>query len=302
MSKRLRAIMAAALSAALVASLCLVGCASSDYEPELKSPTVNPPTIGQTGKLRVGVNTAKSPLAGMGNNKIIGIDVDIAAAIADELGLAVEVIDVGADAEKSITEGKVDIVMGLDSSDTSIGLWLSPEYLPTGVAIFAMTDKNANIPTVESAPKITAQTSSKSAWAVTNEFGADSLISANDLTAALNNLKSGSADYLASDAVIGMYAANRQGMDVEIVAVMDTASGYCVGVSQDNTQLQTTISGTLTTLMNNGTIDVIEKKWLGNTLDLTNTPKTAGVKASSDKAENKEEADAESQEEDGASA
>ena len=86
---RKRSFVAVAFAALLAVGLFgLAGCTGSGtYQPELKSAEVAPPVIGEEGTLRVGVNTENPPLAGMGSGKIIGIDVDIAAALADELGL-----------------------------------------------------------------------------------------------------------------------------------------------------------------------------------------------------------------------
>ncbi len=96
---RKRSFVAVAFAALLAVGLFgLAGCTGSGtYQPELKSAEVAPPVIGEEGTLRVGVNTENPPLAGMGSGKIIGIDVDIAAALADELGLKLSVVDVGSD-------------------------------------------------------------------------------------------------------------------------------------------------------------------------------------------------------------
>lgn len=267
MLKRLRAIAAIGFSALLATSL--FGCSSSEeYAPELASPQVSAPTIGEDGVLRIGVNTDRSPLAGMGSEQIIGIDVDIAAAMADELGLKLEVVDVGTDAEKSITDGKVDLVLDIDSSETHSGFWTSEDYIPTGVALFALDSGNGTPPETVSDKSIAAQVSSKSAWAVTNAFGTDALSSTTDLASAFSDLSKGSIDYVAADVIIGLYAANRQGMDVKIVALLGAPTGYCAGVAQGNTELQTIIKDTLNRLKSNGTIEVIEKKWLGCAIDL----------------------------------
>lgn len=253
--------------------LVLGGCSSSsNYQPESKEPTVSTPTIGQSGTLRVGVNTDKSPLAGMGKEKIIGMDVDIAAAIADELGLKVSIVDVGSDPEAALSEGKVDIVMGIDSSDAISEFWLSDEYLPTGVALFALTSNGTSVPTTVADSSVAAQISSKSAWAVSNAFGEDALASTADLSTAFTQLESGKVKYVASDAIIGLYAAHREGLDTTIVSLLSKPSGYCVGVASSNTQLQTTVADVLDKLTSEGVVGVIEGKWLGQSLDLAPIP------------------------------
>lgn len=268
--KRMRLILS--LAAMLAFVLCLAGCQSEDYTPKLGNAKITPPAIGEADTLRAGVNTSKSPLAGMGNSKIIGIDVDIAAAMADELGLKLSVVDVGTTPEKALEDGTVDIVMGCDDSETINGVWMSKSYLPTGVAVFALKNANASAPTAGDGKKIAAQVSSKSAWAVTNAFGDEALVSADDLSSAISQLTSGQVDYLASDAVIGMYAASRAGADLEIVTLIDSASGYCVGVKDSDTELKTSIADVLSTLISNGTIGVIEEKWLGSKIDLSSVP------------------------------
>lgn len=272
MMKKMARVCAAALAAAL--AFALGGCSSQEeYVPPLGDPQVSPPAIGQEGVLRVGVNTEKSPLAGRGSEKIIGIDVDIAAALADQLGLKVQIEDIGTDADKALEEGSVDIVMGQETVEEDDAIWHSPQYLPTGVVLFAKEGSNAAVPTGAVTPKIAAQISSKSAWAVTNAFGEDALVSTNDLATAFSDLSKGNVDFVASDAVIGMYAANLQDVPVEIACLLDTASGYCVGVKKNDTELQKAIQGALEAITGNGVVGVIEDKWLGGSISLEGVQK-----------------------------
>ena len=267
-----RGLLAIFASLIVAVSVILSGCTSASA-PVLKSATINTPTIKESGILKVGVNTSLSPLAGMGNNKIIGIDVDIAGSIADELGLKLQIVDTGSTPGKSIQNGEVDIALGVDKSDVPSGTKLSEEYLQTGTCLFALSSKAGSIPSVDSSPKIAAQTSSKSAWAVTNIYGRDSLTSSADMSAVFQSLTSGTVDYVAADAIIGKYANNRNNSNAQIIALLESASGYCCAVSETNTDLNTTISQTIKTLKDKGIIDTIVKKWLGDKIDLSNIMK-----------------------------
>ena len=106
--KRMKALVCCAAAACL--AMVLAGCSSQQsYTPPEKSATVSSPTIGKSGTLRVGVNAGSPPLAGSpsSSSKIVGIDVDVAAALADhqkqpparvvillvELEMLVQVID-----------------------------------------------------------------------------------------------------------------------------------------------------------------------------------------------------------------
>ena len=274
--KRMKALVCCAAAACL--AMVPAGCSSQQsYTPPEKSATVSSPAIGKSGTLRVGVNAGSPPLAGSpsSSSKIVGIDVDVAAALADQLGLKLEIVDVGTDPEAALKEGKVDVAMGI-GSEIEVSFWRSPAYLPKGVALFS-TPANATVPTKASSPKIAAQVSSTSSWQVTNEFGQDALVSENDLKSAFAALADGSAQYVAADAVIGMYAAHSGGYDAQIVALMQQPGGYCVGVLEANTELQAAVKDALAALSDGGIVSVIEKKWLGTDIDASSLPLTTGA-------------------------
>ena len=268
------------LSLCVAFALCfmLAGCAADKepYEPASKAAAAATPVIGEDGVLRVGVNTGNPPLAGLGSEKIIGIDVDIAAAIADELGLKLSVVDVGSDPGSALAAGTIDIAMGIDATEADGTFWLTDSYLPTAVAVFAASS-GAAVPISGDGSTFAAQVSSKSAWAVGNEFGLDALNSTATLPDAFSALKAGEVTYAASDAIIGLYASYGEGIQASIVALLTEPSGYAVGVSASNSELQALIGQTVATLSRNGVIDVIEKKWLGTAVDLSSVPMTAGV-------------------------
>lgn len=278
--------LAFSLSVAFVMSILLVmslsGCSTTaDSAPTLGEAKLSSPTIKENGTLKVGVNTSQSPLAGMGNSKIIGIDVDIAAALADSLGLKLQIIDTGSTPSKSLTNGDVDIVFGIEKSDAPSGVKLTDPYIPTAVAYYKKANSSPVSLTGEATPKIAAQGSSKSAWAATNAFGTSAVTSTTDLASAFQSLANGSVDYVASDAVIGMYAANKAGVKVEIAGIADAASGYCVGISDKNTALISEISTALKNLVDNGTVATIERKWMGDEVSLTGV-QTVQKKSSGD--------------------
>ena len=177
--KRFAACCAAAVCCAAMLLLA-TGCQQQQesYTPPEATPSVSKPVIAQEGVLRVGVNANNAPLAGQpsSSTKIVGID--MAAALADQLGLKLEVVDVSTDAAGALTSGKVDVVMGVNKSD-SPSFWTSDTYLPTAVALFAQSS-NSTVPANSASTKIAAQVSSNSAWAVTNEFDNSTITTTED--------------------------------------------------------------------------------------------------------------------------
>ena len=271
--------MAVAVAAdALCALLAMAGCTAGEkYTPQSKDAVVSTPVIGQEGVLRVGVNTGNPPLAGQ-TSEIVGIDVDVASALADEMGLKVEIVDVGTEAVDSLEKGTVDVVLGVASSTSDKKMWKSSTYLPTAVALFA-TSADAGMPTKGDGKKIASQASSMSAYASTEAFGKAAVRSSADLQSAFNELSAGSVDYVAADAVIGHYAANTSGLDVTVVGLVDKAAGYSAGVLATNKDLCSQVKSNLKALNDGGVIAAIEKKWLGSALDLSQLQVASADKA-----------------------
>lgn len=265
----------------LAALGALAGCAQQQtYTPPENSPVINTPSLIKEGVLTVGVDTSNAPLAGTASSsgKIVGIDVDVASALADELGLKVEFVDVGSDGASALSDGKVDVVMGVNKSTEDGSFWVSDEYLPTSIALFS-SSSSTQVPSSSSSSKFGAQASSTSSWAVTNQFENATLDTSGDLNSVFAGLSKGSVDYVAADVVKGMYSASRQDMSVSIVALMQSVSGYGVGVSDSKTELKQAISDALSTITSNGVVDVIECKWLGADLDLSSVPMTDAASA-----------------------
>ena len=264
--------MVGALVCVIVASLsvALVGCQSEEYKPKGKSQAVSSAALGTDGTLRVGVNASSAPLAGQtsSSSQIVGIDVDVAAYIADQLGCQVAIVDVGNDPESALSDGRVDVVLGVDASNEDAGYWKSATYLETGVALFG-TESESAVPTTDSKPKIAAQASSKSSWRVTNLFGEDSLVVQSDLKSAFEALAKGSARYVAADAVIGTYVSHTNDYGAKIIALLQDPSGYCAAVSEKNTELQGAVSSAIDKMVKGGIMDIIESKWLGAPIDVS---------------------------------
>lgn len=267
------AVVVVALAAASVL-FAFSGCSSSQesYTPPESTPLVSKPTISQDGTLRVGVNAedGNAPLAGTtGKQKTVGIDVDVASALADELGLKVEIVNIGSNASSSLASGDVDVVMGVSKSDGSATYWTSDAYLPTSTALFSLSSTAASAPANDASTTIAVQVQTNSAWAVANEYDAATVTNTESLKAAFDALQSGQVKYVAADAVSGTYLCNNSGISAKPVALLQSASGYAVGVLDGNTKLKQVVSTAISNINSNGMGAIIQKKWLGDELDLS---------------------------------
>lgn len=98
--------------------------------------------------------------------------------------------------------------MGVESQNSAY--WLSDAYMTSAVALFS-TDKNAKAPTEAGSFKIAAQSSSMSAWEVTDTYGESVLSSSPDLQTAFTSLQNKSVNFVAADSTIGAYVAHSSG-------------------------------------------------------------------------------------------
>lgn len=311
MRRKFFALAIATATVALAFALC--GCSlletPESYTPTKKDPTVASPVIGQDGVLRVGVNSSNAPFSAQVSGSIVGIDIDVAAALADEMGLTLQIVDVGADPEGALAAGTVDIIMNVDTTDTTTTCWTSSPYLQTSVALFA-ADPHAPLPfsasgqaaeneaageedadeaaadegseeATEAAAttKVAAQASSMSAWEVTNQYGEEALQTVDDLKSAFNDLSAGKVSYVAADAIIGSYVAHSRSADASIIGIMEVASGYCVGCSTENADLQAAVTAALDSMNRSGIVRVIERKWLGSAIDIKSYAMTDAASA-----------------------
>lgn len=271
-------VLVATLVVALSMAVALVGCSSGTYTPQTKDQAVSNSALKSSGTLRVGVNASNAPYAAESSGSIVGIDVDIAAAIADEMGLKLELVDVGSSVDSAFTKDNVDIVMGVSKSSSAY--WTSDSYMSSAVALFSLT-QNATAPTSSGAFSVAAQSSFMSAWEVSDHYGESCLRNTTDLQSAFESLQTGSVNYVAADSTIGEYVVHSSTVQAYPVALLQDPSSYSVAATTTNTALQQAVSEALSSLKSGGIINVIQKKWLGDQADISSLKVIKSTKSDS---------------------
>jgi len=234
----------------------------------LKQPTVSPPVIGKAEVLRVGIDSSNSlPFSGLSNGKIVGIDRDIAAALAEEMGLRLEVVDTkGQDVNQLLRSGTIDMVMGIRGvKSTSFTEFCVGPYLQDGPAIFTVgvTSGSTNFdPDKLKGAKIVAQEGSQSAYTVTKIYGADNVLLYSTLELAFNELVKGHYSYAAADAIVGSYAAVMK-ENIRCVGIIDESQGLYIGVAAGKFDLANELLKATQSLRDKGILKVIASKWIG---------------------------------------
>lgn len=255
-----RKIAVSVIAAFVAVALCVLvgGCAPSTYNPEKKDPQLKTPDILENGKLKVGVDFGNPPFAGE-TSKAAGIDIDTASAIAQDLGLEVDFVDVGSSADLALTNKKCDIVMGVSKALSVEDMWRSDVYIETACALFAK-DAKASMPVSGGADTFATEMASQSALACQAQFSAANIKLCGTISEAFEKMNNGEVKYVAADAVIGTYTANNIDGGANLICLISKPSGYCIGANKSKTNLCEKIKSSLENLSKGGVLEVIEKR------------------------------------------
>ncbi|MCR5845702.1 MAG: ABC transporter substrate-binding protein [bacterium] len=256
--------------AALAFGLCfaMAGCSTTGQKNVELTPTVDESALITPGTLTVGVDSTFAPFGGESKGKLVGVDVDVAAALATELGLELQVVDVAAqDVDAYLADGKVDVVMNISNASSGFAKAAPGNpYVDNAAALFT---KSAEGSTVEvdlkklGNAKIGAYKGSVAATLASQYCDSENLKTYTSLSSAFEALESGEVDYVAADAVAGGYLSTSYN-DIVYAASLDTVSDVFFGVKADNATLLEAMNGALATIQKNGVLETILIKWVGH--------------------------------------
>lgn len=257
---------------ALILSVLLVGglagCGSGTKKTDLV-PTIAPPLIATEGVLRAGVDLSYPPFAGEDKGEKAGIDVDVAAALAERLGLKLELVDIkAADVPAALKAKKIDIALGaMPIADAVLAdVTVAGSYLTDGPALFSMVTSGTATPTVTpdglGALRVGVQQGSDSFWAMESAYGQGFATPSTTLREAFTALAAGEIDVVVADAVVGAYLA-RDFPGVTFAVQYAPAKPLGVLVTKDATEFETAIRKELDALASEGVLDTIRTKWVG---------------------------------------
>ena len=262
-----------------LAALPLSSCAemSGDKKLVLGNPTISPPAISMERTLKVGVNVGYAPFAGTSDTqdgtKLIGIDIDVAAAMADYMGLNLELVDI---TERNVADlfinGEVDLVMGnqRDDPEHSPFVLVGP-YLYDGPAVFC---KGLHAPaggfdlSSLNGQTIAARSSSLAGYLAEKRFGAQNVSFYTEIFEVFDALDSGAVSYAVADAIVGGFRSGKY-RDILCLGFFEQPRKVFVAVEPGNQDLTDMATRAWKELRDKGTLRIIANKWLGySTTDL----------------------------------
>ena len=248
-------------SSAAASSVASSAAASS----EAASAAATELTTVEAGKLTMATNAAFPPYEMTTDaGEFEGIDIETAQAIADKLGLELQIDDMDFDAALlSVQQGKADIVMaGVTVTDERKAVMDFSDSYATGIqSIIVPEGSDIASPDDLAGKKIGTQRGTTGYIYCTDDFGEENVIAYDDGLTAVQALNNGQVDAVVIDnAPAQEFVAANPGLKI-----LDTAyaqEDYAIGVAKGNTQLLDAINGALEELQDDGTLQAIVDKYI----------------------------------------
>ena len=221
--------------------------------------TVNP------GKLTMSTNAAFPPYEMTTDTGAFeGIDVEIAGAIADKLGLELQIDDMDFDAALlAAQQGKSDMVMaGVTVNDERKQVMDFSNTYASGVQV-VIVKEGSDIATVDdlAGHMIGTQRGTTGYIYCSDDFGEDSVTAYDNGLTAVQALNNGQVDCVVIDSAPAKeFVAANEGL-----VILDTeyaVEDYAIGMAKGNTALVEAVNGALAELKADGTIDAILAKYI----------------------------------------
>ena len=260
-----------------VAALALTACggssssvassvaSSASSEAASTSAAAGELTTVMAGKLTMATNATFPPYEmTTDSGDIEGIDVDTAKAIAEKLGLELQIDDMDFDAALlSVQQGKADIAMaGITVTDERKAVMAFSDSYATGIqSIIVPEGSDIASPDDLAGKKIGTQRGTTGYIYCTDDFGEDSVVAYDNGLTAVQALNNGQVDAVVIDnAPAKEYVAANPGL--KVLETSYAEEDYAIGMNKDNTALVEAVNAALEELKADGTLQSIVDKYI----------------------------------------
>ena len=211
------------------------------------------------GVLTMSTNAAFPPYEMTDDNgNVIGIDADIAAAIAEKLGLELEILDMDFDAALlAVQQGKSDMVMaGVTVNEDRLAAMDFSETYANGAPVI-LTQEGSDVTIDNLGEKmIGTQRGTTGNIYCTDDYGEEHVIAYDNGITAVQALVNGQIDCVVIDkAPAESFVTANPGL-----TILDTeyvTEDYAIGFAKGNTALVDAVNGALNELIEDGTVQSI---------------------------------------------
>ena len=216
------------------------------------------------GVFKMGTNAAFPPYEYKEGEEFKGIDVEIAEAVAKELGLELEIVDMEFDSIiTSVQEGEVDVgIAGMTVNEERLEKVSFSSSYATGVQVVIVRE-DSDIATLDDLAdkKIGTQLGTTGDIYSKDDYGEENVTSYSKGADAVIALKGGDVDAVIIDnEPAKAFVAENEGL--KILETEYAIEDYAIAIAKDNTELLDAVNAALKKLTEDGTIDAIISKYI----------------------------------------
>ena len=245
----------------LLASFFLVACQSGSNSSQSAVEAIK-----QKGKLVVATSPDYAPFEFQslvdGKNQVVGADIDMAQAIADELGVKLEVTTMSFDnVLSSLQAGKADIaISGISVTDERKKTFdFSDPYYETQNAIIVRKDQESTYSSLDAfkGKKVAVQKGTIEEGLAKKQLKDSTVVSLTAMGEAINEVKSGQVDAVDLEKPVAEgYVAQNPDLALASVALkVDDGDAKAVAMAKGNDKLKEAVNKVIKKLKDNGTYD-----------------------------------------------
>lgn len=228
--------------------------------------------LGKEGTFTVGLDDTFAPM-GFRDDKgeLVGFDIDLATAVAKEIGLKIEFKPINWDAKDMELKSKnIDCIWnGMSQTpEREKAMSLSKKYLNNKIILMTQKDdvvvENAadlakyNIGTQADSSALEMLAKNESY----NDFE-DKITEYKSYDDAILDMKAGRIDVIAIDQVLGEYKNKNMGEAMKSLEYNLGDDFYVIGFRKDDKELTTAVNKAIKKLIENGEAAKISEKWFG---------------------------------------
>ena len=211
-------------------------------------------------QLVVAIDPSYPPFAGYGDPVPVGIDADLAQAIADEWGVEVHFSWQGYDGlYDSLLLRHVDLIISAIRPDPlrSDMIYYTQPYLDAGQVFVGVVNVPQTFMELAQDDVVAVEVASDGAIAA-QQYHLEHVIETQSSAEAIQLMLDGNADYALVDRISVGEFANQVVISEPLVSDL-----YAIAIRRENWRLARNVEETLIKLKNNGTLDKIIATWIG---------------------------------------
>ena len=248
------------LFAVLLSAMLLLAMAACGEQPQTPDDTQEPAV------LHMATEGTFPPYEYYDNGQLVGIDIEVAGAIAEKLGMTLETTDIAFDSIiPGVQAGKYDIGMaGVTVNEDRLQQVNFSDSYATGVQVVIVKEGGKVQSLDDMADAIIGTQSGTTGFIyASGDCGDDHVKSFTKTTDAVEALKNGQVDcVLLDNAPAEALVEANPDAGLSILETAYTVEDYAIAINKENTDLQAKINAALAELVADGTLQSIIDKYI----------------------------------------